>query len=218
MQLEAEGQAWTLPPTRAALIAADRAVQVILRTDVEARSVLFDTSFVPPPASTLTVFEMTSLARELVMACAVWTAADAPLPPYGRSLFLALAAVVTELARAPSRAVMPLPRSPALAQALDMAQAGLAGPLRFEEVAAAVAMTPRSLARRFEAEMAMTWREAVRRLRVIASLDRLASGASVTEAAFAVGYASPSAFNAAFREVMSETPTAYKAAVAQQAR
>lgn len=161
---------------------------------------------------------MTSLARELVVACGAWTATDSALPAYPRSLFLALAAVVAALARAPSRAVMPLPRSPTLARALDLARAGLAGPLSFEEVAAAVAITPRSLERRLDAEMGMTWREAVRQLRVIASLDLLAEGLSVTEAAFAVGYASPSAFNAAFRKVMAETPTVHKAAVARQTR
>jgi transcriptional regulator GlxA family with amidase domain len=93
----------------------------------------------------------------------------------------------------------------------------MAEPLRFETVAKAVAMTPRSLARRFEAELGMTWRTALRRLRVIRSLDHLASGATVTQAAFAVGYASLSAFNAAFREVMDETPTSFSRAVARQA-
>jgi transcriptional regulator GlxA family with amidase domain len=93
----------------------------------------------------------------------------------------------------------------------------MAEPLRFEAVADAVAMTPRSLARRFEAEMGMTWRMALRHLRVIRSLDHLAGGSTVTQAAFAVGYSSLSAFNAAFREIMDETPTSFSRAVARQA-
>jgi AraC-like DNA-binding protein len=218
MQLEAEGRAWTLPPTRAAVIAAGQPIQVLLRTEVEARSVLFDPGFILPPASALTVIEMTPLAREMVKACAAWTDPHEALPAYYRTLFLALAAVVAELALRPSRAVMPLPQSQALIRALELAREGLAGSLHFETIAAAVAMTPRSLARRLRAEMAMSWREVVRWMRVIASLDLLASGANVTEAAFAVGYASSSAFNAAFREVMGETPSDYKAAVGRLAR
>jgi AraC-like DNA-binding protein len=79
----------------------------------------------------------------------------------------------------------------------------------FETIAAEVAMTPRSLAGRFATEMGMTWRQALRRLRVIRALELLAErSGGVTETAFAVGYTSLSAFNAAFREFVGETPSA----------
>ena len=72
-------------------------------------------------------------------------------------------------------------------------------------------MTPRSLARRFATEMGMTWRQALRRLRMIHALELLAEGTgSITETAFAVGYTSLSAFNIAFLEFVGETPTSYR--------
>lgn len=211
MRLEAEGKVWALPPARAAFIAAGRPIQVTLLQKVIACSVLFDTAFIPHPAATLTVVNMSPLARELVLHCGAWTDPGGPLDPYGRQLFLTLAAVVARLTTTPSRAAMPAPKSPGLARALILTEQRIAAAPDFETIAAEVAMTPRSLARRFAAEMGMTWRQALRRLRMIRALELLAEdSASVTETAFAVGYTSLSAFNAAFREFVGETPSSYQ--------
>ena len=91
------------------------------------------------------------------------------------------------------------------------AMAGLAGGLQRpwpDAVLTAVAVALAGLAG------AMRWQTAKP---VDFATPMLATGAGVTEAAFAVGYASTSAFNAAFQEVMGQTPTAYKAAVARRA-
>jgi len=70
-------------------------------------------------------------------------------------------------------------------------------------------MSPRTLERRFLAETGMSigrWR---RRGSMLAAVERLAGGASVTQAAAAAGYAAPSAFVAAFRAEFGETPGRY---------
>jgi AraC-like DNA-binding protein len=73
-------------------------------------------------------------------------------------------------------------------------------------------LAPRSLARRFEDEIGMTWRAVLRRMRVLRAIEELAAGdAPVTEIAFRVGYTSLSAFNAEFRELTGRTPTQYRA-------
>lgn len=211
MRLEAEGKVWALPPARAALIAAGRSIQVTLPQAVVACSVLFDTAFIPPPAAALTVVNMSPLARELILHCSTWKDPEEPLDSYARQLFLTLAAVVARLAATPSQAAMPAPKSRGLAQALALTEERIAADPDFETIAAEVAMTPRSLARRFATEMGMTWRQALRRLRMIHALELLADeSASITGTAFAVGYTSLSAFNIAFREFVGETPTAYR--------
>jgi AraC-like DNA-binding protein len=58
----------------------------------------------------------------------------------------------------------------------------------------------------------MTWREVLRRMRVLRAIEELAAGDTpVTKVAFTVGYASLSAFNAAFKDLTGRTPTEYRA-------
>lgn len=106
---------------------------------------------------------------------------------------------------------MPAGRSAEVRSALRLTEERLGDEVRFEDVAAAVGLVPRSLARRFEAEVGMTWR-ALRRMRVLRAVERLAADdAPVTRIANGVGYGSLSAFNAAFRELTGLTPSDYRA-------
>lgn len=212
LRLEAEGQAWLLPPARAALIEAGRPIQVSIPQPVTTASVLFDTGFTPAPPAPLTVFDLSPLARALLTECAAWGDSETPLTAYGRTLFAALAAVTWRLAEQPSPVVVPAGRSPELRHALRITEVRLDGEIRFEDVADEVGLTPRSLARRFEDETGMTWRAVLRRMRVLRAIEELAAGDTpVTKVAFSVGYTSLSAFNAAFRELTGRTPTEYRA-------
>ena len=184
LRLEADGSTWVLPPARAALIAAGEPIQVSIPRPVTTSSVLFDTTFVPEPPRPLTVFDLSTLARSLVTECVAWPDAGETLPPYARSIFGELAAVAWRLAQ----------------------------DVRFEDIAREVGLAPRSLARRFEDECSTTWRAVLRRMRVLRAIECLAAGDdSVTTIAYAVGYTSLSAFNAAFRELTGRSPTQYRA-------
>jgi AraC-like DNA-binding protein len=212
LRLEADGQAWLLPPARAALIEAGRPIRVSIPRPVTTASVLFDTGFTPAPPAPLTVFDLSPLARALVSECGAWTASDEPLPAYAESLFAALAAVTWRLAERPSPVVVPVGRSPEVRRALRLTEERLGDQIRFEDVADRVGLAPRSLARRFADETGMTWRAVLRRMRVLRAIEELAAGdAPVTKIAFQVGYTSLSAFNAAFRQLTARTPTEYRA-------
>jgi AraC-like DNA-binding protein len=212
LRLEAHGTSWVLPPARAALISAGEVIQVAIPQPSTTSSVLFDTGFAPPPLSPLSVFDLSPLARALVTECVAWPETEEPLPAYARSVFGALAAVAWRLARHPSPVAVPAGESPELRRALALTGDGLAEDLSFDEIARAVGLAPRSLARRFEDECGMTWRAVLRRLRVLRAIEQLAAGDhSVTTVAHAVGYTSLSAFNAAFRDLTGRTPTQYRA-------
>jgi AraC-like DNA-binding protein len=212
LRLEGQGQTWLLPPARAALIEAGRPIQVSIPQPVTTASVLFGTSFAPTPSAPLAVFDLSPLARALVAECRNWGESDEPLPAYAITLFTALAAVSWRLAERPSPVVVPAGQSPELRRALELTQERLGSDIRFEDVASQIGLVPRSLARRFEDEIGMTWRAVLRRMRVLRAIEKLAEDdAPVTEIAFAVGYASLSAFNAAFRELTGRTPTEYRA-------
>lgn len=210
LRLEAGGTRWTLPPSRAALIAAGRPVSVAVTQPVQLSSVLFAPAVLAPPPATLAVFDLTPLARRLLEACAPFEAGT-PLTPYGEAMFVALGAAVWALAERPSPVRMPAGRSPEVRRALELTEQWLADPLEVDRVAAAVGVAPRTLARRFEAELGMTWRAALRRVRVLRAAELLAgTDRPVTRIAHQVGYGSTSAFNAAFRDLLGTTPTAYR--------
>ncbi|MFD9736721.1 AraC family transcriptional regulator [Umezawaea sp. NPDC059074] len=212
LRLEAEGRTWVLPPARAALIRAGRPIRVGVPRPVTTASVLFDTGFAPVPPSSLTVFDLSPLARGLVAECGQWGESEEPLTPYAVALFTALAAVAWRLAEQPSPVVVPSGRTPELRSALRLTEERLGGPVRFEDIANEVGLAPRSLARRFADETGMTWRAVLRRLRLLRAIEELAAGDEpVTRIAFAVGYSSLSAFNAAFLELTGRTPTDYRA-------
>jgi AraC-like DNA-binding protein len=212
LRLEAQGRAWLLPPARAALIEAGRPIRVSIPQPVTTASALFDTAFTPAPPAPLTVFDLSPLARALVTECGTWGDSDQPLTAYAETLFAALAAVTWRLAEQPSPVVVPVGRSPELRRALRLTEERLGGEVRFEDLADAVGLAPRSLARRFSDETGMTWRAALRRMRVLRAIEELAAGdTAVTKIAFMVGYTSLSAFNAAFQELTGRTPTEYRA-------
>jgi AraC-like DNA-binding protein len=213
MRLEAEGQAWTLPAARAALIAADTPILVTLTARVTANSALFSQTFVAAPRHPLSVFEVTPLVRELLRECRAYTSPTEPLDEYATPLFRALATVCWRQAQSPSPAVMPVAKSEALARVLQLTESEMAAPPSFEQLAERVGLASRSLARRFQEELGMTWREALRRMRMIRAIERLVdseASASITEIAFDVGYSSLSAFNTAFREFAGMTPSDYR--------
>jgi AraC-like DNA-binding protein len=211
LRLEAYGQAWLLPPARAALIEAGRPIRVSIPQPVTTASVLFDAGFVPTPPAPLAVFDLNRLASALLTECGAWGPSEEPLPTYAQTLFAALAAVCWRLAEQPSPVVVPAGRSPELRKALRLTEQRLGDQVRFEEIAEKVGLAPRSLARRFEDETGMTWRAALRRMRIMAAVEKLADDdLPITAIAFSVGYNSLSAFNAAFRELTGRTPTQYR--------
>ena len=107
---------------------------------------------------------------------------------------------------------MPLATSPPLVRAMELTEARAAGEMTFEQVAADTGQSPRALSRRFATELGMTWREALRRIRITRAVELLATGDTpVTVVALGVGYNSISAFNAAFRDLMGSSPSDYRA-------
>ncbi len=212
MRLEAAGRCWSLAPARAALIEAGKPIRISIPQKITVCSVLFDTGFCPKPKSALSVFEMTPLARELVLACREWGPDSGVLSEYARGIFSTLAQVTWKLSETPSPTAMPGAKSKLMRRALGLMEEGLNQQLRFEFLAAELAVTPRSLSRRFADEMGMTWRQALRQMRMIRAIEALAgSEQSITNIALDVGYNSLSAFNAAFRDFTGHTPKSYRA-------
>jgi AraC-like DNA-binding protein len=184
---------------------------VTIPQPVTTSSVLVSTDFAPSPPALVSVFDLTPLARSLVAECSQWNDSPEPLDNYALTMFSALIAATWALAEHPSQARMPTGRSAETRRALTLTEQRLADDPRFDEIAADVGLTSRSLARRFEAELGMTWRAALRRMRILRAIEMLASdNESVTAIAMRVGYSSLSAFQVAFRDLTDQTPSEYR--------
>lgn len=214
IRLEADGTVWSLPPARAALIRASHPILVTIAQPTTTASVLISPDLADDPATPLSVFDLTPLARLLIAECGQWGDVDEPLDAYAHTMFGALVATTWQLAQQPSPIRMPAGRTAELRAALALTEKRLADDPKMGELAAAVGLAERSLARRFEDELGMTWRAALRRMRILKAVELLGTtDRSVTEVAFEVGYSSLSAFQTAFRDLVGATPSSYRAAM-----
>ena len=78
---------------------------------------------------------------------------------------------------------------------------------KLESWAVQLNMSSRTLARLFQKELGMSYGEWRKRTRLLLSMQRLASGASILEVALEHGYQSPSAFTAMFKRTLGYTPS-----------
>ena len=78
-----------------------------------------------------------------------------------------------------------------------------------EDWGKSVGATSRTLARLFQLETGMGFRQWRQQMRILESLRRLGREEQVTTVALDLGYDSPSAFIAMFRKVLGKTPGQY---------
>ncbi|WP_326798018.1 helix-turn-helix transcriptional regulator [Streptomyces sp. NBC_01808] len=161
-----------------------------------------------PPADRPGWSEPTVVAvTPLLRALCDHLADDAPAPA---ARARAEAVVLDQLTPvAPTSVLAPMPRDPrprAVAEALRDTPADARTLAEWSPYAGAA---PRTLARLFVAETGMPFGRWRTHLRLQASLPLLASGATVATAARHVGYASPSAFVAAFHRTVGAPPGTY---------
>lgn len=104
---------------------------------------------------------------------------------------------------------LPTPRDPRGISAATAIRNAPDQRLRLAELARGPGTSPRTLERLFRAETGLVLDVWAQRARLLHALQLLAAGASVTRASLEIGYASLSAFGAAFRRVFGTTPGRY---------
>lgn len=101
------------------------------------------------------------------------------------------------------------PGDPRIQRIADALSANPARPAVLEELAAAAGVTARTAARLFVKETGRTFGQWRQQLRLLAALEHLGAGASVTQVALEVGYNDVSSFIAVFRDAFGDTPARY---------
>ncbi|MGY6270570.1 AraC family transcriptional regulator [Achromobacter denitrificans] len=105
---------------------------------------------------------------------------------------------------------LPWPHSEALRKLCEALYADPAHERSLDEWGEALGAAGRTLARRFEKETGLAFREWRRHLRLFRAIEWLASGKSITSVALDLGYNSTSAFTYMFREAMGKSPSEWQ--------
>lgn len=196
---------FVLPPQRAIWLPAGVRHKAICRGPVNIHTVFIDPDIEYLPHA-CRVFEVSPLVRALIQEVFGFQPAYDEEGREGRIVRLLL----EEIQHMPNIPVMA--RMPADSRLLRVCQAILddpADPRDIDDWANLANMGRRTFTRLFKQQTGMglaTWRQQVR---LMEALSLLASGVSVTNVAYDVGYESPSAFTAMFHRSFGVPPSQY---------
>jgi AraC-like DNA-binding protein len=214
-EIETAGRRYLLPPQQAAIIPAGSEHRTMLHA-VESVSVYFAPDLIEVRSTR--VLAAAPLVREMIGYSARWPVDRRGSDPIADSFFDTLARLVGELAEDECSLHLPTPADAVVRDAVAFTMSHLAT-VREADLSRAIGVSPRTLRRRFQADLGMTWGYYVRRRRLLSAMTLLAEpGPSVLEVAQLVGFESPSAFNRAFRQATGESPTAFRHRVTQTGR
>lgn len=194
---------WVLPPTRALWLPAG----VVHRTGATREAVLRSLYFTPDSCDQ-DWKEPTPVAVDGLLAHLIDHLSHEDLPDAAR---LRAEAVVLDLLRPlPTTPIdVPDPTDDRVRAVADALLAAPADPRSLEAHARAVGVSRRTLTRLFVQDTGMNFDRWRTHVRLRAALPLLAEGQPVSRVAHAVGYATPSAFLAAFRRTVGTSPGRY---------
>ena len=197
---------WVVPPLRAVWIPAKTPHRVAMSGMVSMRTLYF----LPKLGRTLPkkcfVLNVSPLLRELILHACKFPKLTRKVPAQRRLIEV----IVDQLQAVPSIPLQ-LPH-PSDTRAMRVTRALIADPgdqRTLGNLCKDCGASKRTVERLFTQETKMTFGRWRQQLRLLHSMQLLASGEKVTAAALEAGYSSPSAFISMFRKQLGATPTRY---------
>lgn len=212
MRVRTQAEAWIVPPDRAVYLPAHVEHSIGIRG-----LVTMSTLYIAPGAKeglpvAPTVLEVSPLLRELVLAL---IGEPVVYDEQGRGGALA-ELIFDEIARSRRLPlVIPMPRDRRLLRVCNAILADPASRRTLDDWAGDAGASVRTLARLFEEELCVgftAWRQ---RVRFHNALEAIVAGEPIARVAERNGYHSASAFSAAFRTVMGQSPSSLRSDSAQ---
>lgn len=199
---------WLVPPQRACWVPARLAHGMRMHGDVTMHNVFIDANAIasmnlPPHCQ---VLDASPLLRQLLRQAVTVEALYVDDTRQGRLMALLLDEIA---AMAPLPLNAPLPREPRLAKLCTQLLQQPSLDISVDAVAAQAGMSRRTFTRHFRAQTGLGFAQWRQQACLLAAITRLAEGQAVTRIALDLGYASPSAFTAAFRRVLGQAPSDY---------
>ena len=203
MRIKAAGRLWLTPPGRAVWAPAGLEHEIWARGDFAMRTLYISPRLAEGLPQGCVGIDVPPLLRELIVhivGLGMLTEGD---PDHE-----ALAQVTVGLLRSPDPlpSSLPWPRDPRAAAAARRLLAEPADPAELAVIARSSGASARTLQRLFLDETGFGFSDWRQRLRLLHAATLLGDGVSVTEAGLEAGYASTSAFIAAFKKQLGRTP------------
>lgn len=206
MRVETEAGCWVVPPVRGVWIPANTVHRVIMLGPVDMRTLYIRPDAAPDLPEGCCLLEVSPLLRALILALL-----DEPLAydRAGRAGQIA-ALVLTELRFLKIPALhLPMPGEIRLRRLCEELIAHPDSRETLEMLSAQQATSSRTLARQFQRETGMGFRQWRQQARLVEALGHLANGVPVAQVADKLGYSSASAFTAMFQRVLGIEPRRY---------
>jgi AraC-like DNA-binding protein len=207
-QIETVRGRHVLPTGRAAWIPAGTRHRTLI-SEASGASLYFSPDIVPDPSERVRILLASPLMREMIVHATRWPLGASETDPLAASFLHTLALMCGEWLEAELPLFLPSATHLAILRAMDYAAADLAGATQAGAIAAA-AMSERSFRRLFAKETGMGWQAWLGQARILMAMGLLTEGSRVTDVAADVGYASLSAFAAAFTKLAGEAPMSFR--------
>jgi AraC-like DNA-binding protein len=209
MLIETAHGRWTVPPQRALWIPPHEPHAIEMLTETHMRTVYFYPDFIAgcnafTQHSKVHVVVASAMIKELVLGLF-----DTEHSYDMRALMakLLLHALV-ETAYLPT--YLPMPADEKIRNTLLTLMSKRDWQQSLDEVSARAHMSSRTFTRRFTSEVGMSFRDWRQRARLVKSLDLLALNQATKSIAHSLGFASSTAYCAAFRELFDCTPSEFR--------
>jgi AraC-like DNA-binding protein len=208
MRVKAAGRLWLVPPARAVWAPAGLEHEIWARGDFAMRTLYLAPRLAGGLPKDCVGLDVPPLLRELIVHVVGIGMLDEDDPDHA-----ALAQVTVGLLKAPSAlpSSLPWPTDRRAVAAADLLLADPSSPSDLADLAKKSGASGRTLQRLFLEETGFGFGEWRQRLRLLHAAALLGEGASVTDAGLEAGYASTSAFIAAFRKQLGRTPARMRA-------
>ncbi|WP_028207253.1 AraC family transcriptional regulator [Paraburkholderia nodosa] len=206
MRAATDAGIWLLPPQRGLWIPAGVVHDQRMLSPTTMRTIYIEPVTAVRLGDTCRTIEISSLLRELILALLA-EPAEYSLNAKNEHI-VALVLLELEAARTINLEI-PWPKDRRILMMCEAILAAPDTPMSLDYWAEKVGGSSRTLIRLFIKETGLTFRHWVQQVRLAEALNRLEKGEPVANVAYALGFASPSAFAAMFRKTMGQSPTDY---------
>lgn len=197
---------WVVPPQRAVWVPAYEGHSIRMNGHVDMRTVYIRRKKAEQLLRTCAVVQVSPLLREIILRTMSFARRFRSDSIEGH-----LAAVFfDEIRSAQQEPVhLPIPRDPRLQRITSALRKNPGDERTLAQWSKSAGASERTLARLFVGELSLTFAQWRQQARLLAALEMLALGQSVTATALDLGYESPSAFISMFRRALGVSPGRY---------
>ncbi len=209
VEIEDTKARYLVPHQFAAMVPAGTAHRTRIQR-VSSGSVFLQRDLVETPRTDVSIIRVPPLMREMILESMRWPIMEGYCDPVGVSLFTTFALLGRKWFTHHADLVLPTSTDPGIIRVIDYTLQHLDS-VTLTQTCKVAGMSQRTLRRKFVDAVGLTWDDFRLRARIFRAIELLEKEKfPITRIASDVGYSTPSAFTKAFRNLLGESPSAYR--------